>query len=64
VTADLTAGKVAHDTIVLFDPRAGRLSNTSDSFYSPQAAGDSILWAVVHDNRGGVSWAQFSIHAD
>jgi hypothetical protein len=60
----LTAGKVRHDTIILFDPRAGQLSNTSDSFYSTQAAGDALLWAVVHDNRGGVSWAQVPVHVN
>lgn len=60
----LTAGKVDHNTIILFDPRAGQLSNASDSFYAPQPAGDSIVWAVVHDNRGGVSWAQLTVHAN
>jgi hypothetical protein len=60
----LTAGKVDHNTIILFDPRAGQLSNTSDSFYAPQTAGDSIVWAVVHDDRGGVSWAQFTVHGN
>jgi hypothetical protein len=59
----LTAGKVEHDTVIIFDPHAGRLSNTSDSFYSPQSAGDFWLWAVVHDNRGGVSWLQVPVHS-
>jgi hypothetical protein len=59
----LTAGKVDHDAMILFDPRAGRLSSTSDAFYPPQGTGDSLLWAVVHDNRGGVWWLEVPVHA-
>jgi hypothetical protein len=59
----LTAGKVASDTVVLFDPRAGRLSGTSDALTAPQAAGDYMLWAVVHDNRGGAAWQTLPFHA-
>jgi hypothetical protein len=59
----LTAGKVDHDTVIIFDPHAGRLSKTSDNFHSPQSAGDFSLWAVVHDNRGGASWLQVPVHS-
>ncbi len=59
----VTGGKVASDTAVLFDPRGGRLSSTSDAFSAPQASGDYWLWAVVHDNRGGTSWQALPLHA-
>lgn len=59
----LTAGKVKNDAVVLFDPRSGRLSGTSDDLAAPQSAGDSRLWAVVHDNRGGVAWQEIAVHA-
>lgn len=55
-----TAGKLKSDVRVLFDPAAGRASS-ADDFEAPPAAGDATLWAVVHDNRGGVSWATLPI---
>jgi hypothetical protein len=58
----VTAGKVKNDVTVLFDPRAGALSGTDDDFFLPQAAGDAHVWAVVHDNRGGVSWKDATLH--
>lgn len=60
----VTSGKVQNDTVILFDPRAGRLPGTGDKFYSPQTAGDHRLWAVVHDNRGGVAWVEVPVHAN
>lgn len=59
-----TAGEFKNDTVILFDPRVGRLSNTSDEYRPPLLAGDYELWAVVHDNRGGVSWIALPLHVD
>lgn len=59
----LTAGKVKNDTVILYDPLASQLSNTADDLSAPQQAGDAQLWAVVHDNRGGVNWEQVTLHA-
>ncbi len=59
----LTAGKVASDTVVLFDPRGGQVTATSDALSVPQKAGDYQLWAVVHDNRGGATWQALALHA-
>lgn len=57
-----TGGKIASDTLVLVDPRAGRLAHTGDDFRAPQQPGEYSLWAVLHDNRGGSSWQQFPLH--
>jgi hypothetical protein len=59
----LTAGKVKSDTVILFDPRLGALSNTADALSAPRSAGAYSLWAVAHDNRGGVSWLQVPFDA-
>jgi hypothetical protein len=59
----LTAGKVKNDTVILFDPRHGALSNDADALSAPQAVGAYLLWAVAHDNRGGVSWLQVPFDA-
>jgi hypothetical protein len=59
----LTAGKVKHDTLILYDPRDGMLSDTHDDFRAPQVPGAYRLWAVVHDNRGGTSWTDVPLTA-
>lgn len=59
-----TAGKLKHDTLILFEPHNGRDSDSSNRFYAPSSAGSSILWAVVHDNRGGANWAQVLVQVD
>jgi hypothetical protein len=58
----LTSGKMKDDTEILYDPHAGALSGTADDLYAAQTAGDEQIWAVVHDNRGGVSWLQVTWH--
>jgi hypothetical protein len=57
-----TGGKIASDTLVIFDPRRGRLAHTGDDFRAPRVAGEYRLWAVVHDNRGGVTWQEVALH--
>ena len=54
----VTAGHVGDDAMVLFDAHSGRASSTKDAYEPPLSAGPGTLWAVVHDNRGGVSWLQ------
>lgn len=58
----VTAGKMKADSVTLFDPRRGRLSDTNDEYRPPLAAGEQRLWAVLHDNRGGVSWEELPLH--
>ena len=60
----VTGGAITHDTVVLYDPRAGRLGNTGDGYAAAQTAGDYVFWAVVHDDRGGVAWTQFPVHTE
>ena len=40
--------------------RADRVE-TSTNYHPPQAAGTGVIWAVVHDNRGGASWQQVPV---
>jgi hypothetical protein len=53
----LTAGTVG-DSALLYDAAAGKLADPAVQLTAPTAAGAQVLWAVVHDNRGGVSWLQ------
>lgn len=54
----MTGGQAVNDTVILYDPREGRLSDTDKGFFAPRDAGQYRLWAVVHDNRGGVNWQE------
>jgi hypothetical protein len=54
----LTGGKVDDDTRLLFDPAAGRVTPSATNYRASGPAGQGLLWAVVHDNRGGVTWAE------
>ncbi len=58
----LTGGKVKSDVRILYDARVGRVSSAND-LEAPAAPGDATLWAVAHDNRGGVSWMAVPLHA-
>ena len=58
----LTDGKMANDTINLFDPRSGRIADTHDDLTAPALAGENVLWAVVRDNRGGTTWFTVPMH--
>jgi hypothetical protein len=59
----LTDGHVKNDVQVIYDPALGRVSPSGDDFEAPGTAGDHTLWAVVHDNRGGVNWIEIPVHA-
>ncbi len=58
----LSAGKVKDEVEILYDPRQGRLTNSGDDLYAPEAPGDYLLWAVVHDDRGGAAWLEVPLH--
>ncbi|MBX3230750.1 MAG: hypothetical protein KIT84_00925 [Labilithrix sp.] len=57
----VTLGRFIQPRIVVRDPFAGG-PEISNALYEPtRAPGKGILWAVLHDNRGGVSWIQSPI---
>jgi len=46
---------------LLNDATAGWNDNYGTDFYAPKDAKISRVWALVHDNRGGVAWAGISL---
>jgi hypothetical protein len=54
----LTTGSVQNDVRLLYDPVTGAVPDSADALTAPTAPGDGVLFAVVHDNRGGVAWTQ------
>lgn len=60
-----TTGSLSDDARLLYDPTIGKVTTgTAITFQAPAKATPGILWAVVHDNRGGVAWdiVPFAIH--
>lgn len=55
-------GDFDSDARLLFDTRQGRIDDSADKYRAPQDPVDGTVWAVVHDNRGGVSWMVVPIH--
>jgi hypothetical protein len=51
-----TAGSFSDDSRLVFDPTMGLVGGTAVSLTAPSSATAATFWAVVHDNRGGVSW--------
>jgi hypothetical protein len=56
----VTAGKMESDLSIIFDPQEGKLPKTANGLFTKDGAGAQTLYAVAHDNRGGVSWRQVS----
>jgi hypothetical protein len=51
-----TRGKFRSGTKLLNDRASGYNKVNGTQFYAPNVPGKVLLWAVMHDNRGGVSW--------
>jgi hypothetical protein len=54
-------GAFSQDLALVNDGLAGFNAHPDTEFLSPEETGVSRVWAVVHDNRGGVSWARFDV---
>lgn len=48
---------------LLNDATSGWNDNYGTVFYAPKSPGPFRLWAVVHDNRGGVAWSGITLKA-
>ena len=53
-----TAGLFEHDVKISADPRTGWVARKADS------GQDLSLWFVAHDNRGGQSWTERTVHVE
>jgi hypothetical protein len=60
-----TLGGFDDQARLLYDVKAGSLGGpdvTNNKFNPPDRPGDGFIWIVVHDNRGGASWATVPVH--
>jgi hypothetical protein len=58
----LTTGSVQDDVLLLYDPVTGAVPGSADALTAPTTPGDGVLFAVIHDNRGGVAWTRVPLH--
>jgi hypothetical protein len=57
-------GGVKSDARLLNDAVAGWNDDYGTELFGPKDAGRLRIWAVVHDNRGGMSWASIAARAE
>lgn len=55
-------GDFTDDARLLFDPKKGRVPESENEYRAPADPSDGTIWAVAHDNRGGVSWTAVPLH--
>jgi hypothetical protein len=54
-------GGVKSEVRLLNDAFTGVNRDYGTEFYAPKESGMTVVWAVVHDNRGGTSWVGMPI---
>lgn len=57
-----TVGTLNDTLRLLYDPVSGRIEKSDVEFRAPSEPGEGLLFAVIHDNRGGAAWAQIPLH--
>jgi hypothetical protein len=55
-------GQLEGDARLLYDPAQGKIDGSEVKYQPPNEAGEGSLYIVVHDNRGGASWAVVPLH--
>lgn len=55
-------GDLGDDARLLFDSKAGRISDSDVKYRAPYAPGDGTMWIVVHDNRVGAAFVVLPFH--
>lgn len=58
-----TGGKMSDEVRLLNDATFGWNSDHDTKYRPPKDPGVAYLWAIAHDNRGGVGWARLRICA-
>jgi hypothetical protein len=57
-----TRGAVKSDARLLNDATQGWNTDYGTEFYAPKEPGPVQVWAVVHDNRGAMTWVGATLH--
>jgi hypothetical protein len=62
--AEQPGGAVKSEVRLLNDAFEGVNADYGTEFYAPKDPGLTILWSVVHDNRGGMSWVGMPVKVE
>jgi hypothetical protein len=57
-------GGLKSEVRLLSDAVSGWNEDYGTTFYAPREPGPVTIWAVAHDNRGGVAWAEARIQVE
>jgi len=57
----LTGGRLEDDISILYDSRDGKIPKSRNALTTRSPGGRYLLYAVLHDNRGGASWKSYSL---
>jgi hypothetical protein len=52
----VTGGKLESDLSILYDSVTGKVADSKNGITAASPPGDYTLYAILRDNRGGVSW--------
>jgi hypothetical protein len=55
-------GDLADEARLLYDTKAGQVTETAVEYRPPYQAGEGTVWAVVHDNRAGAAFLVIPLH--
>lgn len=55
-------GVLVDDARLLFDSKAGRISESDVKYRAPSAPSEGTMWIVVHDNRVGAAFVVLPVH--
>ena len=55
-------GQFDSEIRLLYDPSSGKVDDTANKYQAANQAGDTTMFIVVHDNRGGAVWKQLAVH--
>jgi hypothetical protein len=62
-----TFGQLDSSARLLYDAQTGSLGgpdSTNNQFLPPNDPGDGFIFIIVHDSRGGATWAQVPVHVN
>jgi hypothetical protein len=55
-------GQLGGAARLLYDPVRGKVDGSEVDYQAPNENGEGTMWIVVHDNRGGATWAVVPLH--
>lgn len=56
-----TIGRFGSEIRLINDPSEGRVPEPDNKFRIPREVGTGLVWLILRDNRGGVSWRELKI---